>query len=62
MGMILMLIFGEALALYGLIVSIVIVTVTGYQCKALSSHSFGVIDGVVRVNEVGFKRNPSSIL
>ena len=31
-GMILMLIFGEALALYGLIVSIVIVTVTGYQC------------------------------
>ncbi len=31
-GMILMLIFGEALALYGLIVSIVIVTVTGYKC------------------------------
>ena len=31
-GMILMLIFGEALALYGLIVSIVIVTVTGIKC------------------------------
>ena len=31
-GMILMLIFGEALALYGLIVSIVIVTVTNIKC------------------------------
>ena len=31
-GMILMLIFGEALALYGLIVAIVIVTVTTYSC------------------------------
>ena len=31
-GMILMLIFGEALALYGLIVSIVIVTVTNVKC------------------------------
>ena len=31
-GMILMLIFGEALALYGLIVAIVIVTVTNYYC------------------------------
>ena len=31
-GMILMLIFGEALALYGLIVAIVIVTVTNFSC------------------------------
>ena len=31
-GMVLMLIFGEALALYGLIVAIVIVTVTGVKC------------------------------
>ena len=31
-GMILMLIFGEALALYGLIVAIVIVTVTNFYC------------------------------
>ena len=34
-GMILMLIFGEALALYGLIVAIVVVTVTTYTCSCV---------------------------
>ena len=41
-GMILMLIFGEALALYGLIVAIVIVTVTTYSCSSLCCTNDGM--------------------